>query len=136
MVGRLSQSPVQPNSEAPHAGAFAGVSLLSGVGALATKTCCFLPLVLAATGTGSGWLSRALIPYEPYFLGISVGGLALAWLLALRGAPTCGLRTACRQLGRRRGTLAILSVATILTALVIGWDGFLHPLIHPEGALQ
>ncbi len=64
--------------------AFAGLGLFSGLGAVAAKSCCLLPLVLASSGLGGAWLSQELIAYRPYLLGVAWITVAAAWLFAAK----------------------------------------------------
>lgn len=48
-------------------GAFAGLGVFSGLGAVAAKSCCIFPLVLASAGLGGAWLSQELMAFTRIF---------------------------------------------------------------------
>lgn len=104
-------------------GAFAGLGLFSGLGAVAAKSCCILPLVLASTGLGGAWLSRELMAYQPYFLGVVWLAVALAWGVAIRRKRiVCAPDGSCETTaGRRRGP-ALLVISTLIVALATVWE--------------
>jgi len=47
------------------------------LGALAASTCCILPLTLTVLGVSGAWMAnlRALAPYQPYFIAMSIATL-------------------------------------------------------------
>lgn len=57
-------------------------SLLAGVlAAIGASVCCVGPLVLLALGIGGSWISQltAMEPYRPYFIGLTLLFLVLAF---------------------------------------------------------
>ena len=49
-----------PSAPSAKPSIFAGLSLSTGLGAVAAKSCYLLPLLLASSGLGGAWLSREL----------------------------------------------------------------------------
>lgn len=114
----------------PKAGFFAGISVFSGLGALAAKSCCILPFLLASSGIGTGWLSRELATFRLYLLTAAILTLLMGWFLAIRRN-----RMACRRDGpcaaSKTGwaTFTMLGMATVFVGLSALWD-FLQPIIQ------
>ena len=73
-------------------------SLAAGgiVGALASSSCCILPVVPFSLGASGAWLGNlsALSPYQPIFVAITLGFLAGGFLARLP-PPRGGLRRVC-----------------------------------------
>ena len=102
--------------------AFAGVGLASGLGAVAAKSCCLLPLALASSGLGGAWLSQELIAYQPYFLGVAWVAIAVAWLFAIRRrCPASAPGEACEARSRGKG-IALLALSTVIVGLATIWE--------------
>lgn len=65
--------------------------LIGGViAAIGASLCCIGPLVLVMLGIGGAWVSNlaALEPFRPYFLGVAVIFLFLAWRKIYRTPAT------------------------------------------------
>ena len=65
----------------------AGLVAAGGVlGALAAMSCCIVPLALFTLGVGGAWIGNltALAPYQPIFIGVTLGFLATGYYLAYR----------------------------------------------------
>ena len=117
------------NISSPRAGFFAGVSVFSGLGALAAKSCCILPFLLASSGIGSAWLSRELALFRPYFLTAAILTLVVGWVLVIRrNGATCQTDSPCATSKAGWPTFTMLSLATVLVVLSTAWD-FLQPVI-------
>lgn len=91
------------------------------VGALASISCCILPLVLFVLGVSGAWIANltALEPYQPVFLAATAGCLALGYARVYRRpALACADGTCTRPLPR--GVVkGALWAATILVAAAI-----------------
>tara|TARA_R110000787_G_scaffold185774_2_gene297379 strand:+ start:81 stop:515 length:435 start_codon:yes stop_codon:yes gene_type:complete len=104
-------------------GAFAGLGLVSGLGAVAAKSCCILPLVLASTGLGGAWLSQELMTYQPYFLGAAWLSVVLAWGVAIhRRRVGCASWGSCEKTAARWRAPALLVISTLIVALATVWE--------------
>ncbi len=118
-----------PNISPPKAGFFAGISVFSGLGALAAKSCCILPFLLASSGIGSAWLSRELALFRPYFLTAAILTLVIGWVLVIRrNRSTCQTDASCATSTAGWPTFTMLGLATVLVGLSALWD-FLQPVI-------
>ncbi|MCA9470140.1 MAG: hypothetical protein KC643_32480 [Nitrospira sp.] len=117
------------NIPAPKPGFFAGISVFSGLGALAAKSCCILPFLLASSGIGSAWISRELTTLKPYFLTIAILSLLIGWFLVIRrNREACHTDGPCATSKAEWPTFTMLSLATVLVGLSALWD-FLQPVI-------
>jgi mercuric ion transport protein len=117
------------NISPPKAGFFAGISVFSGLGALAAKSCCILPFLLASSGIGSAWLSRELAIFRPYFLTAALLTLVIGWVLAIRrNRATCQTDASCATSKAGWTTFTMLGLATVFVGLSALWD-FLQPVI-------
>lgn len=102
--------------------AFAGLGLFSGLGAVAAKSCCLLPLVLASSGLGGAWLSQELTAYRPYLLGVAWITVAAAWLFAVRRSrAACAPSEACHAPAKGQG-IALLTLSTLIVGLATIWE--------------
>ncbi len=96
---------------------------------LAKLSCCVLPLVLVALGTGSAASSAldALVPYQTPLL--MLGGIvtAAAWVMHLSSRKrVCAGESGCGSAGNSRSSAAILIVSTAIFAVAASW-----PLFQP-----
>ncbi|MGQ0708589.1 MAG: mercuric ion transporter MerT [Rhodoferax sp.] len=67
-----------------------------GLAALLASTCCLGPLVLVSLGISGAWIGQltALEPYQPWFIGVALVSLLLAWRRIYRPAP-CASGAVC-----------------------------------------
>lgn len=95
-----------------------------GLAALAASTCCLGPLVLVSIGVSGAWIGQltALEPYQPWFIGVALVSLALAWRRIYRPAP-CAPGTLCAlpRTQRLYKGLFWLVTALVATALAYPW---------------
>ena len=98
----------------------AGFAAAGGVlGALASMSCCIMPLVLFALGIGGAWIGNltALAPYQPIFIGVTLAFLATGYYLVYRKPRVaCAEGEACARPLPRRGVKLALWAATALVA--------------------
>jgi mercuric ion transport protein len=100
------------SAEGRNVGRKAGIAAAGGVlGSLAAMSCCIMPLVLFTLGIGGAWIGNltALAPYQPIFIGITLGFLATGYYLVYRKPRVaCAEGEACaRPLPRRGVKLAL-----------------------------
>lgn len=103
----------------------AGLVAAGGVvGAVATMSCCILPLVLFALGVSGAWIGNltALAPYQPIFTVATMALLGTGYYLVYRKqrAACAEGETCARPLPRRAVKLA-LWVATALVASALAF---------------
>lgn len=96
--------------------------VLAGVGA---SVCCVGPLVLLALGIGGSWVGSltAMEPYRPFFIGLTLLFLGLAWRTLYLVPQVCPPGTPCadpRARQRQRLTFWIVAV-TLLGLLAVPW---------------
>ena len=137
MLGRPYLDPIRVamqmkkprNIPSRKAGFFVGISVFSGLGALAAKSCCILPFLLASTGIGGAWLSRELAMLRPYFLAAAILSLLIGWTFVIRRNRTaCQTDSPCATSRTGWMTFSMLGLATLLVGLSALWD-FLQPVI-------
>ena len=107
------------------------VSLGSLAAALASTSCCLLPLALFAVGAGGAWIGRltALAPYQPVFLVITLACLAVGFRLVSRASVGCAPASACaRPVSSRFVTLA-LWIATLLVVAALAFPFVVRPFV-------
>jgi mercuric ion transport protein len=101
------------------------------IGALASSSCCILPLVFFSLGVSGAWIGNftQLAPYQPYFIALTVACLGCGHWLVYRSAKIgCDDREVCaRPLPNRLVKIGLI-VATALVAAALGFD-FLAPLL-------
>ena len=107
-------------------------SLLAGVlAAVGASVCCVGPLVLLALGIGGTWVGNltAMEPYRPFFIGLTLLFLGLAFRRLYLVPQVCTPGTACADpRTSRRQRLAFWIVAILLLALLaVPW---LAPLFY------
>src|SRR5882757_1734683 len=75
------------------------------LGALATSSCCILPLVLFSLGVSGAWIGNftQLAPYQPWFIAATTAFLGYGyWLVYRPSKPACaGGGTCMRPLPNR-----------------------------------
>jgi len=101
------------------------------LGALATSSCCILPLVLFSLGVSGAWIGNLtqLAPYQPYFIAATVACLGYGyWLLHRSRKMACTEGKACaRPLPNRIVTIGLI-LATVPIVGALAFD-FLAPLV-------
>jgi len=106
------------------------------VTALLASVCCIGPLIFAALGVGmgaTGFLAgtagflKALLPYRPWFIGVTVLLLGTGFYLAYRRPQqACAPGTVCAETGGTRPSRRLLWImATLAVVLVLApyWLG-------------
>jgi mercuric ion transport protein len=100
------------------------------LGALATSSCCILPLVLFSLGVSGAWIGNftRLAPYQPYFFTVTVGCLGYGYWLVYRSTKlACADGDACHSPLPNRLVKTGLILASLLAVAAVGFD-FLAPL--------
>jgi mercuric ion transport protein len=100
------------------------------VGALASSSCCVLPLVFFSLGVSGAWIGNftKLAPYQPWFIAATIGFLGCGyWLLYRSSRLACTADDGCARPLPNRLVKGSLVLATILVAGAIGFN-FLAPL--------
>jgi mercuric ion transport protein len=109
-------------------------SLIGGViAAIAGSACCLGPLVLVMLGVGGAWIGNlaALEPYRPYFLGIAIVFLVLAWRKIYRApaAESCTPGTLCALPQTNRVYRMLFWVVAALIGFAVVFP-YLAPLFY------
>src|SRR6266702_452819 len=99
-------------------------------GALASSSCCILPLALFGLGVSGAWIGNftRLAAYQPYFLAATLACLGDCYWLVYRSATrACADGKACARPLPTRIVKTGLILATILVVAALGLD-FIAPL--------
>ena len=121
----VDQTPVQPERRQRWLAA-GGV-----LGALASSSCCILPVALFSLGASGAWLGNlsALSPYQPIFVALTLAFLASGvWLAYRRPKAACAGSEVCAQPTSGRSVKAALWAATLLVAAAIAFP-YLAPAL-------
>src|SRR5215468_1280429 len=87
--------------------------------ALATSSCCILPLMLFSLGVSGAWIGNftRLAPYQPYFIAATFVFLGYGyWLVYQSRTHACAEGEACARPLPNRIVRASLILATVLVA--------------------
>lgn len=102
-------------------------ALLPAFGVTATWFCC-LPLALGGLGAGAAAIGTALTPVRPYFIGLSVVFLGVAFYNAYGPQkPACGPDRSCpvsTSRWRQRALLWIIAVTSVALMTVDRWGSW------------
>jgi len=101
------------------------------LGAIATSTCCIIPLVLFSLGISGAWIGQltALSAYQPIFITITLGFLGYGyWLVYRKPKIACAEGEACARPLPDVIVKSGLWFATVLILLAFAWP-YLVPLI-------
>lgn len=97
---------------------FQSLAAAGGIlGAVASMSCCVLPLALFGLGVSGAWIGNltALAPFQPYFIAATAACLATGfWLAYRRPSQACASDGGCATPASRRGVTAALWLATVL----------------------
>lgn len=107
-------------------------SLIAGaLAAIGASVCCVGPLVLLALGIGGTWIGSltAMEPYRPFFVGLTLLFLGLAFRKLYLVPKVCAPGTPCADFRtRQRQRLTFWIVAALLLGLLaVPW---LAPLFY------
>ena len=101
-------------------------SLIAGVlAAVGASVCCVGPLVLLTLGISGTWIGKltAMEPYRPFFIGLTLLSLGLAYRMLYLVPQVCTPGTPCadpRTIRRQRLTFWVVAVS-MLALLATPW---------------
>ena len=74
-----------------------GALATGGLAAILASTCCLGPLILVTLGISGAWIGNlaALEPYRPFFIGVALTALTIAWRRMYRPATACAPGEVC-----------------------------------------
>lgn len=112
-----------PSSQADGRGAL----LTGGLAAILASTCCLGPLVLITLGISGAWISKLTLlePYRPFFIGLAVVALWLAYRRLWRPAA-CAPGQVCALPAVKRGYQVLFGVVVVLVIVALA-----SPLVAP-----
>jgi len=113
-------------------GLFAAGGILGAIGASA---CCLLPLVLTLFGVSGAWMSnlRAMSPYQPYFVAMTVVFIGFGFYRVYwQPRQACAIGAACARPLPNQLVKSGLWIGTILVLAALTfpyWFGFIEPYL-------
>ncbi len=101
-------------------------SLIAGIlAAIGASACCVGPLVLLALGIGGTWVGNltAMEPYRPFFIGLTLLFLGLAFRMLYLTPQVCtpGIPCAAPHTRRRQRLTFWIVAILLLTLLAVPW---------------
>lgn len=101
-------------------------TLFAGVlTAIAASACCVGPLLLLSVGIGGAWIGNltALEPYRPFFIGVSVLLVVLAFRQVYFSNSRCSPSQACTTTGAGKKIRLVfwLAVVLVLGSIATPW---------------
>ena len=103
----------------------AGLAAAGGMlGALASMSCCILPVALFTLGISGAWIGNltALAPYQPIFLAATAGFLGVGYSLVYRQPKVACADGTCVRPLPNRSVKAMLWSATVLVLAAVAFD--------------
>lgn len=102
------------------------VSAAGLFGALASMSCCILPLTLFSLGAGGAWIGTltALSPYQPYIIAVTLVLLGGGFYLVYRKpkAADCAPDSFCASPKSDRLTKGALWLSTLFVAMAFAFN--------------
>jgi mercuric ion transport protein len=101
------------------------------IGALASSSCCILPVVLFSLGIGGAWVGNftRLAPYQPYFIAATLAFIGTGyWLVYRSSKAACVEGESCAQTPTNRFVKIALIAATIMVIAAWAFD-YLAPYL-------
>ena len=123
---------IEDVADRAEAGGRTGFVAVGGVlGALASASCCILPLVLFSLGIGGAWIGTltAFAPYQPIFAAVTLGLLGYGYYLVYRKRPECRDGDACARPVANHLVKGALWSATALVAAALAFPYVAPPLL-------
>ncbi len=116
MSDTTSENTPDPTSKTSMASMFTAVAATIGA-----SLCCIAPLVLLSLGIGGTWISSltALTPYRPYFIGITLLFLFLAFRKLYLVPRSCKPGAVCAIPGTLRNQRIIFWIVTVILAATL-----------------
>jgi mercuric ion transport protein len=102
------------------------------LGALASSSCCIMPLVLFSLGLGGAWIGNltALAPHQPIFVAITLVFLGTGfYLVYLRPKRACSEDEACAWTLPSRIVRTSLWLATVLVGAALAFPYIVPTLL-------
>ena len=100
------------------------------VAALASTSCCILPLILFVLGVSGAWIANltALEPYQPAFFAATAGCLAFGYVRVYRRSELACVEGVCARPLPRRVVKGALWTAALLVAAAVAFR-YLAPFL-------
>jgi mercuric ion transport protein len=97
-------------------------SLVTAVLSFLPLGCCVFPVAFSLLGAGGLTFAMALLPYRPYFVGLTLLSLCVGFYFAYRPQPAqCAPGTACATPASRKLQRVSLWIVAVLTLALIAF---------------
>ena len=105
--------------------------LAGGVAAILASSCCLGPLVLILLGFSGAWIGNltALEPYRPYFIGVALVALFLAWRRIWCPAAACQPGEVCALPQVRRSYQFLFGLVALLILIAMAFP-YIAPFFY------
>ena len=130
-IRQTSLAPAPSRSEVAPSTGRAGLAAAAGMlGALASMSCCILPVALFTLGISGAWIGNltALAPYQPIFFAATAGFLGVGYYLVYRQPKVACPDGTCVRPLPNRSVKAMLWTATVLVMAAVAFD-YLAPML-------
>jgi mercuric ion transport protein len=130
-ITQTSLAAAPSHSEVAPSTGRAGLAAAGGMlGALASMSCCVLPVALFTLGISGAWISNltALAPYQPIFFAATAGFLGAGYYLVYRQPKAACADGTCSRPLPSRIVKGILGAATLLVLAAAAFD-YLAPVL-------
>jgi mercuric ion transport protein len=124
-IRQTSLAPAPSRSEVVPSTGRAGLGAAAGMlGALASMSCCILPVALFTLGISGAWIGNltALAPYQPIFFAATAGFLGVGYYLVYRQPRVACADGTCARPLPNRSVKAMLWSATVLVLAAVAFD--------------
>lgn len=104
---------------------------MGGIAAVFASACCLGPLALLLLGFSGVWIGNltALEPYRPYFIGLAILALLIAYRRIWQRVADCQPGLACAQPRARRGYQWLSGLVVLLVAVAVAFP-YIAPLFY------
>ena len=130
-ITQTSRAAAPSRSEIAPSTGKAGLAAAGGIlGALASMSCCILPVALFTLGISGAWIGNltALAPYQPIFFAATAGFLGVGYYLVYRRPKLACADGTCVRALPNRSLKAVLWTATVLVLAAVAFD-YLAPVL-------
>lgn len=99
---------------------------LAVLAAIGASTCCAGPLVLLALGISGSWIGTlsSFEPYRPFFMGITLIFLGLAFRKLYLQPQSCAIGTPCAEPNTVRNQRILFWIISLMSLLIVGFPWY------------
>jgi len=111
---------------APSAGVGKGTLIGSIIAGIAASTCCLGPLLLLTLGISGSWIGNlsAMEPFRPYFIGLTLILLGLAFRKLYLVPQSCAVDAPCATPSNLRKQRIIFWIVSVFVLIVMSFPWY------------